>query len=83
MRLSMLFPAQQSAAAIRCRCRSCVGPCRAEKGVAVEEVEAAEEDGVVLPSRVKLTREERRKARSRGAHHGLPDATANVVLHMG
>ena len=40
----------------------------AEKGVAVEEVEAAEEDGVVLPSRVKLTREERRKARSRGGH---------------
>jgi hypothetical protein len=38
----------------------------------VEEVEAAEEDGVVLPSRVKLTREERRKARSRGGHHGLP-----------
>ena len=34
----------------------------------MEEVEAAEEDGVVLPSRVKLTREERRKARSRGGH---------------
>ena len=44
----------------------------AAKGVAVEEVEAAEEDGVVLPSRVKLTREERRKARSRGGNHGSP-----------
>lgn len=33
----------------------------------MEQVEAAQEDGVVLPSRIKQTREERRKARAKGA----------------
>ena len=35
--------------------------------VAVEEVEAQQEDGVVLPSRIKKAQEARRKARSQGA----------------
>ncbi len=39
--------------------------------VAVEEVEAAQEDGVVLPSRIKQTKEQRRKARSKGGRRLL------------
>lgn len=55
---------------------TCIG-CAGDE-VAVEEVEAAQEDGVVLPSRIKQTKEQRRKARAKG-EGVLPSETLVLI----